>query len=194
MTEFNLKNFDELIKHVQDIKNGLAIEKAKEGKKEKREKTIEYVTLFIAVTSFLLSIYSICDNNKTDERNFKLQRDTHAYNYWLNYLDLAARHPQLANGLKSIDNISVDSLACRDKSHTFYKDTTIRQFVEYAWFVANALGTAEIVSDLTKNDTAWQATIDTIISNHRTYIASTCFVKNHYGEDIQKRIQKFTSK
>ncbi len=193
MEEIKLQNFDNLISSLNEIKNELIGDKEKEKKKEKTQKITQWITFSIAVISFLLSIYTILDNNKTDERNFGFQRETQAYNFWLSYLRLAAQNPNMANGLKEIDGVPINALACRDLNQKAYPDSTILKFVNYAWFVSNALGTAEVVSDLTKNDEGWTATIDTIISNHIVYVSAQCFEKEHYSVYINKEIEKVKS-
>lgn len=190
MEEIRLENFDPLLDSVKEIRNEIVSDKEKAKKKEKRDQITQVITFFIAVFSFLLGIYSIYDNNISDERNFNFQRKTQAYNFWLSYLRLASQHPELANGLQKIDGVPVSDLACRHVTGIKYPDSTQSKFVEYAWFVANALGTAEVLSDFTKRDDAWIATVDTIISNHISYVRSTCFEKKHYGYNIKYEIQK----
>jgi len=190
MAELNLKNFDKFVTYVNDIKNELIGDKVEAEKKAKREKKRANVTFFIAVISFLLGIYSIFYNTTIDTRNYKLQRETQAYSFWLNYLDLASQNSDFANGKSEIDKIPIDSLACRKKNRMSYNDTTEKKFVAYAWFVAKALGTAEIVSDLTEEDTEWEPAIDTIISNHKAYISSSCFDTAHYGIYMRMRFNK----
>jgi hypothetical protein len=190
MPEFSLKNFDEFITQVKDIKTELAGDKIKAEKKEKRENRRAAVTFAIAVTSFMLSIFSIFYNTHIDTRNYKLQRETQAYSFWLSYLELASNNSDFANGKDTIDNIPIDSLARRDSLNVSYAPTTVSKFVAYAWFVAKALGTAEIVSELTDDDKEWEPAIDTIIRNHRAYISSCGFNRTHYGSYMRERFDK----
>ena len=193
MEEIKLKQFDELLETVNKIKSDLIGDKIESKKKERFLKIEQRVTLFIAIVSFAIGIFTVINSLLTDSRNYRTQRENDAYNFWLSYLRLAVEKPEMANGLKEIYNVPIDDLACRKKNREKYPDSTEAKFVDYAWFVANALGTAEIVYDLTSEDDAWNATIDTLIRNHITYIRSKCFESSHYSDFLNEKIDKMKS-
>jgi hypothetical protein len=186
MEEIKPKNLDEL---KDEIKN----EKDEPKQTDWFDRGMKITTLTLALFSIGLSIYTLNHNSTVDKRNFSFQRETQAYNFWLAYLRLAYQEPDMANGKKDIDGIPLNELA-NPANRIIYPDTSQAKFVKYAWFVANALGAAEVVSSLTTEDNAWIATIDTIIANHISYIRTESFIPEHYSEVIQAEIKKVRNK
>lgn len=151
-----------------------------EESKEKFEKKKDYTDLVLSVAAFLISVFSVIFTVSTYNKTSAEQQETQAYNYWQNFLQLAVQKPEMANG---------------DDSEYFErnKNDSLKR-VEYAWFVANALGAAEIVFRLQKDDKDWRNTLKEIISLHSQYIRNTDFDSSHYSSDFYKLVQEATQK
>lgn len=147
-----------------------------EGGKAKFEKKKNYTDIILSITAILISVFSVIFTVYTYNKTTADQQETQAYNYWQNFLQLAAQKPEMANG---------------DDSGYFERiksDTAKR--VEYAWFVANALGAAEIVFRLQKDDEGWKNTLKEVISLHGEFISITNFDSSHYSKDFYKLVRE----
>ena len=167
----------EQIKKILEEERGAKTNQEKSNKFEKKK---SYVELFISILAFGISLFSmfftICAYIKTTAD----QQETQAYNYWQNFLELAVEKPEMANG---------------DDSHFFeINKGDSGKRVEYEWFVANALGAAEIVFRLQPNDKEWRNTLKEIIGLHSKYINSTSFDTSHYSKGFFKLIKEATNK
>jgi hypothetical protein len=189
MENFEKNDWKQLFKILSRIRIVDDSNEKKEKRKGKRQLWIEISTIAIAIFSLIVSVAAIwigiCQNNNSDQ----YQRETQAYTFWQAYLEKAAENSKLANGIELIGIYPIQKIACRKSDEDFDKNV-IDTFVKYAWFVANALGTAEIVYSIKKDDPDWKKTIQTTIKNHSYYIKSGCFEKTHYSNEFNKLIDE----
>lgn len=184
-TKKDLAEQIELLKRNQEeIKKSLetsqGIKTKEEENKGKFEKKKNYTDLILSIAAFLISVFSVIFTVYTYNKTTEQQQETQAYNYWQNFLQLAVQKPALANG---------------DDSKYFeqIKSDTAKR-VEYEWFVANALGAAEIVFRLQKEDEGWRNTLKEVISLHKEYISISNFDSSHYSKDFFKLVREAIKK
>lgn len=147
----------------------------KEERKERFEKNRTYAQVGISVMAFILSIVSLLFTADSNRKTAERQQEVQAYNYWQNFLQLCVQKPEMANG---------DDSGFYEK----HKNDSLR--VQYAWFVANALGAAEIVFRLQQGDKAWRNTLKEIIGLHSKYITSKDFDMSHYSGSFLELIKE----
>jgi hypothetical protein len=129
-------------------------EMASEPKTYERGSNVATIaTAVIAIVALLFSGYTYLETTR-------IQQKVAAFTFWQSYLQLAAQKPKYANGNFVSGNTD-------DKE-------------AYEWFASNALGAAETVYLLQKDDPGWQNTIKTLIRTHRNFINSPGFVRGHY--------------
>ena len=117
----------------------------------------------IAMAAFFLSGFTYWETTK-------IQKKVAAFTFWQSYLQLAAQKPKLANG-------KFDPGNAEEKE-------------AYDWFASSALGAAETVYHLQKDDEGWKKTIQTLIRTHRDFIKGREFERGHYDPAFRALIDE----
>ncbi len=104
------------------------------------------------IGAFVVSIAALALSAFTYYQSVQIQKKATAYSFWQNYLALTVEEPALAQGIWDK----------RDSTH------------RYEWFVANTLGTCEIVYSF-QPDKHWTYTVKEVMANHREYLGSDSF-------------------
>ena len=153
---------------------------AAEKKKNKVDTIIEHwVPILLSTAALIASFYFYSQGNKD-------QSKTQAYTYWQNYLELAVQYPQLANGIDSIDGISISEIA-RWPSEGLTQQDSIRKasYIKYAWFVVNGLTAGEIIFDLHKDDVSWRSALKEALGGHKSFFQSIGYKELSYDKGFQ---------
>jgi hypothetical protein len=143
----------------------------------------EKLSFFVGLIALILTGWTYWKTTK-DQEKFQ------AYSYWQNFLALAVEHPQLANGIDSIDGMSIETLGCLPKENIHLHDSAHAEYVQYAWFVSNALGAAEIVFNLQKGDSIWEAALIEVLVNHKSFYNSCAFDERSYAKDFRDLLRR----
>lgn len=117
----------------------------------------------IAIAAFFFSGYTYWETTN-------VQKKVAAFTFWQSYLQLAAQKPKLANGRFDPGNVEEKEA--------------------YDWFASSALGAAETVYHLQKDDEGWKKTIQTLIRTHRNFITSPEFEGGHYDPAFRNLIDQ----
>ncbi|MCG2612817.1 hypothetical protein LZZ85_00940 [Terrimonas sp. NA20] len=128
-------------------------------------RTDQWVAILALVVSIISVIFTVTSYNKS----VSSQQETQAYSYWQDYLQLAIQKPLLANG---------------DDSQYYETHRQDSSRIEYAWFVANMLGAAEMVYRLQPYDKNWAQTLKEVIGLHAVYLKEEQIDFRHYSADF----------
>ncbi|ALJ00762.1 hypothetical protein [Rufibacter tibetensis] len=167
----------------KDINNANNKESILKEKKERFSTYLSVITVILSLAAFVISMITLLDQHKMQ-----------AYTYWQDYLNLAVENPKLANGLTTIDKISIIEIAKMEPGTPGHIDSTRDKFVEYAWFVTNTLNAAEIVHNLHSRDKYWRETILDVLKKHTAFYKSRSFNFEDYEEDFQAIIKNAIAK
>jgi hypothetical protein len=133
-------------------------------------KKYEHLSNVATIAAAIISIAALTFSGFTYWETTNIQKKVAAFTFWQSYLQLAAQKPKYANG-------NFDDKNAEDKE-------------AYEWFASNALGAAETVYLLQKDDLGWKATIQTLIRTHRTFINSSEFEREHYDPAFRTLIDQ----
>lgn len=160
------------------------IKKSDELKPKKKIKWVPLLAVFISLLALASTIWS-------DAVNTRRQREIQAYTYWQSFLSLAVSNPKLANGLDSIDGKSIFYIADNMTNQQRRRDPVLyEQYVKYTWFVALALGSAEIVYNLQNDDVKWRNALKQALSGHKILLTKIYDIDNNYDPKFCKLIRE----
>jgi hypothetical protein len=173
-----VENLDQLNSTLTAIKDQVA------GFKPKKK--MDWIA-FLALTVSIITLYS---TGRSDRRNVERQEEIQAYSNWQSFLQFAASNPELANGFDTING----------KSVAWYSDTANRIarkndkrgdsiYIKYAWFVADAFGSAESVYKLQPSDTAWINTVVDALWGHKVIFKATIDSSKSYDSSFIRLVR-----
>jgi hypothetical protein len=123
-------------------------------------------------------------------RGLKSTEKTQAYTYWQDFLQLCVDKSEMANGLQMIDSIPLSKFSNLTPRDSLYKSAQHDTFVQYAWFVSNALNAAEVVYNLQRGDVYWENTLIDVLSYHSAYFETEGFNWASYEPDFAMLMEK----
>ena len=113
------------------------------------------------VVSLVMAVWTYRRNAEAQARSADAQVQLLALGTLQHYLDLAVAHPELAS-----------------------RENEQPLDVQYAWFAAQALFTAQTLWTLAGRQTDWQRAINAIVRQQRSYLRSGAFVCEDFAPEF----------